>query len=170
MPTKIEIKQGTKWNYLTYIKDAQSIKIPSGQLFRCGEFKCDCGKIVNVIIQSVKRGNTKSCGCYDLKLKYERGKIINKKHNESSKNKTVEYITWQSMKTRCYNPNNPRWNRYGGRGIIVCNRWLNSYENFLEDMGRRPTDKTSIDRINVNGNYEPSNCRWSDDLEQANNK
>jgi hypothetical protein len=74
------------------------------------------------------------------------------------------------MKTRCYNPNTEYYKHYGGRGIKVCDRWLNSYENFLKDMGPKPSLIYSLDRIDVNGNYEPSNCKWSTPKEQVNNR
>lgn len=74
------------------------------------------------------------------------------------------------MKMRCYNPENPKYPNYGGRGINVCDRWLNSFENFLEDMGEKPSEEYSIDRINNDGNYEPGNFRWATPVEQANNQ
>jgi len=86
------------------------------------------------------------------------------------KTETPEYTAWCSMKRRCSNPSEQDKYLYKERGIKVCDRWLNSFENFLEDMGTRPSDKHSIDRIDVNGDYEPTNCRWADQSTQAINQ
>ena len=84
--------------------------------------------------------------------------------------KTPEYHAWIDMKHRCFNPNNKQYSNYGGRGITVCDRWKNSFQNFLADMGSRLTAKHSLDRINNDGDYCPDNCKWSTNAEQQNNQ
>lgn len=121
--------------------------------------KCDCGKEMSFFGFSLKNGNTISCGCYNKEIITKHGMY-----------KTPEYSAYIQMKQRCYNPNSKRYKNYGERGIIVCHRWLESFENFLEDMGKKPSKNHSIDRININGNYEASNCRWATDYEQRSNK
>jgi hypothetical protein len=127
---------------------------------------CSCdGRTVRI-----KNGNlkdTKSCGC----LKWENGPPVIWKHGHWAGNKkTTEYMAWDSMIGRCYRSSNPHFNYYGGRGITVCDRWRESFIAFLEDMGLKPSPDLSLDRINVNGNYEPGNCRWATQAVQANNK
>lgn len=93
------------------------------------------------------------------------------RHGEAIKgHKTSEYLAWRNMKTRCYNKANVMWPRYGKRGITVCAAWLNSFEAFLSDLGRKPGKTYSLDRIDTDGNYEPQNCRWATRKEQARNK
>lgn len=94
----------------------------------------------------------------------------NYKHGDApNSGKSKEYTTWMGIKSRCYNKNVRSYKSYGGRGIHVCDRWLNSYENFLLDMGRAPSPKHSIERKNNNGNYDPDNCKWATDEEQRSN-
>lgn len=94
----------------------------------------------------------------------------NRKHGQAIPGQRgPTYRSWETMKARCNNPNDPSYSDYGGRGITVCDRWSSSFINFLEDMGERPK-ATTLDRIKVDGNYEPSNCRWSDAATQARNK
>lgn len=102
-------------------------------------------------------------------LNHSRGNL---KHGEGRVGKhTAEYRIWRSIKRRCLMPNEPAYPRYGGRGIIICDRWLESYEHFLADMGRRPSEDHSIDRFpDKNGNYEPGNCRWATEEQQQNNR
>jgi len=127
--------------------------------------KCDCGSYVEVVSNKLRQGNTKSCGC----LNKERVIEVNKIHGHAAnKMKTPTYSTWGALKSRCNNPNDKRYDYYGGRGITVCKRWLRSFENFLEDMGERPKDST-IDRIENDGGYEPDNCRWATREKQIRN-
>jgi hypothetical protein len=126
----------------------------------------NCNQSIIVNRNNLLNRRTKSCGC----LK-KTNKIIKRryKHGYSNINgkRTPVYGSWFNMKQRCLNHNNPAYKNYGGRGITVCERWM-KFKNFLEDMGERPEGKT-LDRIDNDGNYEPSNCKWSTPKEQANN-
>jgi hypothetical protein len=125
---------------------------------------CSCGNITDVIGQQLRKGATTSCGCYAAELTSKRNKI----HGHAVKN-TATYLSWGAMKQRCSNKKNKRYSSYGGRGIKVCERWKNSFENFLFDMGERP-DGWTLGRKDNDGDYEPRNCRWESKEDQANNK
>lgn len=133
--------------------------------------ECFCGKLFIARSNNVQQGKTQSCGCVRKTLTAITGRL-NKTHGESriTPNGTPEYKTWWSMKRRCYYPEVNGYKYYGERGIKVCKRWLHSYQNFLQDMGRKPSSQHSLDRINPNGNYNPKNCRWATPSEQQKNK
>lgn len=126
------------------------------------ECRCDCGTIKQVPGSKLTTGAVRSCGC--LRREFVRP---NTTHGMSD---SVEYRIWQGMLNRCRNRKMTNYHRYGGRGIEVCERWRNSFRAFMSDMGPRPSDSHSIDRVNVNGNYEPENCRWATHVQQARNR
>lgn len=138
---KIKYNSGDKIGACIYIKDMPSIKWE-----RYALFKCECGNEFVTLISSVKRGSCNSCGC--LGIQKRRDAVI--KHNMS---KTPEYKAWARIKDRCFNKNLHNYKNWGGRGITMCDEWLNSFDNFYADMGPRPSSTHSLDRINNDGNY-----------------
>ena len=124
--------------------------------------ECDCGETLITLSASLLNGRTTSCGCY-------KNEQVGNRSRKHGKTHTTEYHIWLSMNQRCSNPNVVQYDRYGGRGIKVCNRWKNSFELFLQDMGKRPKGH-SIERKNNDGNYCPSNCIWATYKTQGRNK
>lgn len=128
--------------------------------------RCDCGTEKQMCADALISNRTKSCGC----LRRELVSQSNRTHGCSGKRKTKEYSAWRSMIARCHIESATGYEYYGGRGISVCDRWRNDFSTFVSDMGESPSAAHSIDRIDVNGNYEPANCRWANASLQQHNK
>lgn len=157
MPKRIEVPQGTRFGRLVVVGNG-----PTKNKRRSMTCICDCGATTEPLLQTLRRGDARSCGC-----QMSSGLL---RHGHSKKGHySPTWRSWQAMKARCLNSKHHAWPNYGGRGISICGRWLNSFENFLADMGERPTG-TSLDRINNDGNYEPGNCRWATPSQQIANR
>lgn len=155
---KLNDLTGQKFGRLTVLKTFRE----NGRT-KC-ECICECGNIKIVLAENLKRGKTKSCGCYNDEARVKN----NTKHNLSQ---TRLYRIFEGMKTRCYNPKCKPYSAYGGRGIIICDEWLNDFINFYNwAIENGYNDALSIDRIDVNGNYEPDNCRWANKKIQSRNR
>ena len=142
---------------------------PKGQRERYCWVRCDCGMEKMTIFSMLLTGRTKSCGCFRLQQTKQMG-LRNVRHGVTRNYQRIsEWNIWASMRQRCQNPSHAAYARYGGRGIKVCKRW-DVFENFLADMGVRQSRDLSIDRIDPDGDYEPSNCRWATKLQQRHNR
>ena len=153
---------GQRFSRLVVLAEAPGARV----MWRC---RCDCGKETVVASCNLRGGKTKSCGCLS---RDNLSAIAIKRNTVHGHNKvgaqTPTHKSWAAMMSRCRCETDTNFPSYGGRGISVCDRWQ-SYENFLADMGERPAGRT-IDRRNVDGNYEPGNCRWATRSEQQRNK
>ena len=144
---------GSKFGRLFVINQLEKHIYPSGSSRITWNCKCDCGSIIKVRSNSLTSGNTTSCGCLQIEKTKERSIT----HGMT---KSPEYRTWQNAKRRCLNPKSKDYEYYGGRGITMCEEWINDFETFLKDMGNRPKNGT-LERINVNLGYCAENCKWA---------
>ena len=144
-----------KYGKLTFLENAGVDKHQK----RLWKVLCDCGEEKIVSANQVKSGKTKSCGCL---RKLGNGRKHGKRHHPL-------YSTWCNIKARCFNENHPAYKNYGARGITMCSRWANDFSLFLEDVGEKPQESFSLDRVDNNGNYAPGNVRWTDRVTQRRN-
>ncbi len=158
-----------KFNRLEVIKFSHNDKY-SSRIWKC---KCECGNIVLASTNSLRRNNTKSCGCLQKEKAAISGRNSATTHGlskDSNGKKTRLFRIWMGMKTRCYNPNVVEYPRYGGKGVVICEEWKNfeAFHNWALTNGYQ--ENLSIDRKELSGNYEPSNCRWVTDKVQCRNR
>ena len=156
---------GQRFGRLIVAKRAENTKSGDAR-WMC---KCDCGNETIVKAKHLKSGGTKSCGC----LQKEIARDMLKARRTHGMSGTPIHKEWEAMKRRCYNPNTEKYYRYGGRGIVVCDRWRDSFEAFYEDVSKLlhfGEQGYTLNRINNDGNYEPNNVEWATQKEQANNR
>lgn len=162
--SKLRDLTGQRFGKLIVIERAENYIQPNGQKKTKWKCICDCGNEIVTVGHNLTRGVCTSCGC----VRKEKVIKMNKTHGKSNH---ILYSKWEHIKDRCLNPNDKGYKNYGGRGIKICDEWIDSFETFYNwSMQNGYKEGLTIDRIDVNGNYEPSNCRWVTMKEQSNNK
>jgi len=158
--SKLVDLKGKRFNWLVVLERSKNKGIAT--YWKC---QCDCGKIKDIASSSLIRGISGSCGCYFLEG--HNGAT----HGHARNNKiTSEYASWKSMKQRCLETRNISYKWYGARGITICDRWVKDFDDFMQDMGKKPSKKHSLERINNDEGYYPTNCKWVLPKEQSRNR
>ena len=172
----LENMKGKKYGKLTVVGPEESERREStGKLIRYVWCKCDCGKMYRAMISALPKGKVSSCGCESARAtigkRRQRGEFTSSGNTSHGLSHTRLHRIWQDMKTRCYNRKASNYQWYGAQNIEMCDEWLNSFEAFYNwSMANGYRDDLELDRINVNKDYKPSNCRWITRIEQCNNK
>jgi hypothetical protein len=162
----MSIEPEAKFGRLTVISRVRKT-VDSHWIWAC---RCECGNLKEIHSRNLLSGSTSSCGCLQREARRECASVLNLTHGESRRGAfTPEYRAWRSMISRCEHKKYEYWDRYGGRGISVCEKWRRSYPAFLVDVGRRPSKSHTLDRKDNDGNYEPGNVRWATGNEQRRN-
>lgn len=162
MPSIID-RTGMRYGRLTVVKRAPDYISPAGKPSVRWECICDCGKTTVVLASALIAQNTRSCGCLHVESR-------SRKKENNGVSHTPEYRSWWAMVNRCTNPRSHNWSSYGGRGISVDQNWIDNPAQFVADMGPRPSPRHTLDRIDVDGDYTLSNCRWATPKEQGRNR